>query len=119
MLSELLNQRGPAAWLAACDTDADSSAQLKRLAANCLTTGTVLVLPSQSSFDLVLVPREACTQDGVAFAAFATRVRGRGGGLRVARVALLPQRWRAKPSRRIWVLHPTWPQPLCCPIRSI
>ena len=78
VLSELLNKRGPAAWLAACDADADSSAQLTRLAADCITAGTVLVLSSQSSFDLVLVPREACTQDGVAFAAFATRMRGGG-----------------------------------------
>jgi hypothetical protein len=119
VLSELLNKRGPAAWLAACDADADSSAQLTRLAADCITAGTVLVLSSQSSFDLVLVPRDACTQDGVAFAAFATRVRG-GGGLR-ARVAL-PRRCRGagalKPSIRIWVPHPTSPQSLCSGVDS-
>lgn len=105
VLSELLNKRGPAAWLAVCESDAGSAAQLKRLAADCITTGTVLVLSSQSSFDLVLVPREACAEDGVAFAAFATRVRAARGGSHAVLVALLRGLLPAVPRTCIWVLH--------------
>lgn len=53
------------------------------------TLGQVLVVTG-TPFDLILVPRPAAAKDGLAFAAFATRVRGRG-----ARGS-----WWASPSRR-------------------
>lgn len=91
VLSELLNQRGPAAWLAApsagsgaegaCEQDAGAAA-LSRLAQRCISRGTVLVLMTLSTFDLVLVPRAASVDDGVGFVMFATRVGPAGNGTR-------------------------------------
>lgn len=100
VLSELLNQRGPAAWLAApcsgpaasdssCSSEGSEHSQgskgsggapgaaLVRLAQRCFERGEVLVLNTQMQhFDLLLLPRQAAAADGVAFAVFATRVDG-------------------------------------------
>ncbi|KAL4440042.1 hypothetical protein ABPG75_003043 [Micractinium tetrahymenae] len=101
VLSELLNQRGPAAWLAApsssgpaasdssCSSAGSASSQetegsseapgaaLVRLAQRCIERREVLVLTTQMQhFDLLLLPRQAVAEDGVAFAVFATRVDG-------------------------------------------
>ena len=79
MLSELLNKRGPAAWLVDASPPGPAAGGTARtltcLALDCLARNQVLLLRSPPAFDLVLVPREACAEDGVAFAAFATRVR--------------------------------------------
>lgn len=101
VLSELLNQRGPAAWLAApcsgpaasdssCSSEGSEHSQgskgsggapgaaLVRLAQRCFERGEVLVLNTQMQhFDLLLLPRQAAAADGVAFAVFATRVRSK------------------------------------------
>lgn len=77
MLSELLNQRPPAAWVSV--SGADEGGQLLQLARDCAALGTVLSLQGPT-FDLLLVPRTAGSEDGVAFAAFATRVHAGGGG---------------------------------------
>jgi hypothetical protein len=69
---ELLNKRPPAAWL--LTEPADSEGSLQQLAEDCHARRTVLVLENSDSFDLVLVPRPACCQDGVAFCVFATKV---------------------------------------------
>ncbi|KAI3431662.1 hypothetical protein D9Q98_004709 [Chlorella vulgaris] len=74
VLSELLNRRGPGAWLTAAPDSSSGELCLATLALN--SAGTVLVLTACPSFDLILVPREACFEDGVAFAAFATRTQG-------------------------------------------
>jgi hypothetical protein len=74
VLSELLNRRGPSAWLTAAPDSSSGELCLATLALN--SAGTVLVLTACPSFDLILVPREACFEDGVAFAAFATRTQG-------------------------------------------
>lgn len=71
-MSELLNRRAPAAWLAVSQ-EGGSDADLLQLAHDCATLSTILVLPGPT-FDLVMVPRTACRGDGVAFAVFATRV---------------------------------------------
>lgn len=101
VLSELLNQRGPAAWLAApccsCATSSSSEssndsmswqesgcsreapgAALLRLARHCIERREVLTLNTQMQhFDLLFVPRKAAADDGIGFAVFATRVRPR------------------------------------------
>lgn len=103
VLSELLNQRGPVAWLAAsCSgpTTSDSScssygiesvqeskdtretpgAALVQLAQRSIRQGEVLVLSTQAEhFDLLLLPRQAAAADGVAFAVFATQARASQG----------------------------------------
>jgi hypothetical protein len=84
VLSELLNERAPAAWLMAPRGDAQSGGEagacpLAALAAHCLSRGLVLTYTSHSKFDLVLLPREAGTHDGVTFVVFATRVGGAAG----------------------------------------
>ncbi|KAL4423463.1 hypothetical protein ABPG77_005415 [Micractinium sp. CCAP 211/92] len=100
VLSELLNQRGPVAWLAALcsgpttsasscssygiesvqeskDTRETPGAALVQLAQRSIRQGEVLVLSTQAEhFDLLLLPRQAAAADGVAFAVFATQVDG-------------------------------------------
>ncbi|PRW33197.1 Ribosome production factor 1 [Chlorella sorokiniana] len=75
VLAELLNRRPPAAWLAASHDGSGQGCELIQLARDCVTLDTVLVACG-STFDLVLVPRPAAAQDGVAFAVFATRIDG-------------------------------------------
>lgn len=132
VLSELLNRRAPAGWLAVCPDDATPSAAapsddagggegggggggaLLQLAADCATLSTVLSLPGPL-YDLLFVPRTAAEQDGIAFAVFATRVRGGGvtrgrHGMSVCERRSSAQRRPSQPQRcRQQSTHPTRP----------
>lgn len=87
VLSELLNQRPPAAWVSVSPDGPDEGGALLQLARDCAALGTVLSLQGPT-FDLLLIPRTAGGEDGVAFAAFATRVRIRAGRAAVVRRAV-------------------------------